>query len=105
MPSDINPSLSEQSVDLQTVDRWHVPEAVGDGVVSVGGTVRDRQGLNSTVLDSERQPQLPHTSTTQRRPLTQGSSGDGGDGGVQLQPNTAQHCRDIQHWTDIGVEG
>ena len=40
------PSQSEQSVDLQTVDRLHVHEAVGDG----GGALNvHSKGLNSTV--------------------------------------------------------
>ena len=96
-------SLSEQSADLQTVDRLHVHEAVGGDVVSVDGTVQDSQGLNSIVPDSERQSQLPQNGTSKPAqwptgglggPLTQESSGGGdrGDGGVQpVQPNTAQH--------------
>ena len=90
-------SMSQQPVDLQTVGRLHVPDAVVGDALNVYSKGQDRTaGRNSTALNNERLSLQQQNGTVQCHvPLTQGGpahiSGGGDDVGVQQQHNTAQN--------------
>ena len=109
-------SLSQQSVDLQTVDRLHVPDALagnGDALNVHNTGLNSTVGLSSntagsTVDHSERQllQQQQQHSTAQCHPLTQGGpvqiSGGGDAVGVLQQHSNVQSRTDLIDHTDHG---